>query len=146
MKAIVVLVVVLLLLAGCSGEEAEEPIEEAAEAPEPDGPPPTAFLGRVGPTSEVLRRKRERFFEWLKSVDCKSAPYEWRDEGVAGETVFLLRSATSGSELSQQAVDCLRSRTFPGVQWAPFRSTRPSRLRLSPLSAGKQRRQQQGLK
>jgi hypothetical protein len=83
-----VLVVLVVALAAAAAES-------ATDVPPTPTPTPTSlwapghqhgrFQGRVGFTvSEALRGKRERFFKWLESVGCISAPFEWRDEGVAG--------------------------------------------------------------
>jgi hypothetical protein len=79
-----VLVVLVVTLAAAAAESATDvpPTPTSLWAP---GHQHGRFQGRVGFTvSEALRGKRERFFKWLESVGCISAPFEWRDEGVAG--------------------------------------------------------------
>ncbi len=98
--------------------------QEATVAPSPSSPgrlpghQHAKFQGKVGPTSsELLRYKRERFFKWLTAVGCVSAPFEWRDEGVAGEHEVTRHVRPHGS----QGAACLHWKTWCRGRWAPFR-------------------------
>jgi hypothetical protein len=78
----------LVVLVGAVASATDVPSPPPSPSPTPLWPlghQHGRFQGRVGHTaSEALRGKRERFFKWLESVGCISAPFEWRDEGVAG--------------------------------------------------------------